>query len=164
MPVLRFSSIDFPRFSVSCSGPPALSLSSQNYVLSAQLRYLSGKDNRPITIQSGGISGTAWNRGEAYLFYVVDGKSVDAGKAIEHEFLEKNYEDEPRPVSAKNGFTTLEVGESVNRQVEIVVSWWLGLEVDKEYELLMPRAHIGWWEYGAMDVSTEPLLYLCMLD
>jgi len=155
MPILRSSSTDVPRFSVSCSGPPVLSLSSQTYVLSAQLRYLSGKDNQPITILNGRITGTAWGGGEAYLFYAADGRSVDTGEAIEHEFLEKNYEDEPRPVSAENGFTTLKVGESVDRRVEIILSWWLGLEVGKEYELLMPRAHIGWWEYGTMDVSMQ---------
>lgn len=144
---------------MTCSGPPVLSLSSSTYALSAQLRYVAGKEDRPVTIRNGGVTGTGWNEGEAYLFYPADASSsVNAGKAIEHEFLEKNYDDEPLPVSAESGFTTLQVGEVVERRVDIVLSWWPGLQVGKTYELLMPRAHIGWWEYGTMDVRMpEPL-------
>lgn len=89
------------------------------------------------------------------MFYATNGKSVDTGKAIEHEFIENNYEDEPWSVSTKNGFMTLKVGERVCL-VEIALSWWLGLEVGTKHERLKPRAHIVWWEYGTMDVSMEP--------
>jgi len=141
------ASDDDPRLSVTWWGPPVVSLSAKTYVLSAKLHYLSGKDDQPITIQLGGLGVTNWNEGEAYLFYAVD----ESSKAVEHEFLEKNYDDEPRPVSPENNFITLRVGDVMERQVEIWPRWWSGLEVGKEYELLMPRAHIGWWEYGTMD-------------
>ncbi len=51
---------------------------------------------------------------------------------------------------------TLKVGERVDCLVEIVLSWWLGLEVGTEHERLMPRAQIVWWEYSTIDVSMEP--------
>ncbi len=47
----------------------------------------------------------------------------------------------------------LNVGERVDCLVEIVLSWWLGLEVGTEHERLMPRAHVEWWKYGTLDVS-----------
>ncbi len=34
-----------------------------------------------------------------------------------------------------------------------VLLWWLGLDVGKEYEFLMPQTHIGCFECGSMEVG-----------
>ncbi len=44
---------------------------------------------RPRSIEHDGVTGTNSNEAEAYLFYAVDGRVVDAGKAIEHSFSKR---------------------------------------------------------------------------
>ncbi|KAI9880619.1 MAG: hypothetical protein M1830_001970 [Pleopsidium flavum] len=141
-----------PRLSVTISGPPTLSLSERTYVLDAQLHYHSESKNQPISIRNGGVPGSGWNDDELYLFYRADGKSVADGVAVEHEFPEKNIDDDEVPVGAENGFSTIGVGETISRRVQIWLRWWSGLEVGGKYKLLMPHGYIGWWDYGPLEV------------
>lgn len=78
-------------------------------------------------------------------------------------FCQNELRDVPRLVSAESGSTTLRVGERMDRWVEIVLSWWLGLKVDKGYKIVLPRAHVGRWECGSMDVVMEPAISLLHL-
>lgn len=111
------------------------------------MHYVAGQDHQPVTLQHGGAPGTGWNEDEAYLFY------DDRGNVPKHEFLEINYDDEPRAVRTEHGFVTLRVGETAEQEIEIWLSCWKqGLQVGQVYELRMPWAHIGWWEYGTMEV------------
>ena len=137
-----------PRLQVRITGPPTVSLSSKTLSISARLTYMSSQDSQALTLQSGSVNGTSWNEGEAYLFY------DEQGRVPEYEFLEKEYDDEPRLVRPENGFVTLETGETVERSVEIWLSWWQdNLQLGREYGLRMPWAHVAWWNYGTMDVS-----------
>ena len=136
-----------PRLQVRITGPPTVSLSSKTLSISTRLTYMSSQDSQALTLQNGGVTGTGWNEGEAYLFY------DEQGRVAGHEFLEKQYDDdEPRPVRPDNGFVTLETGETVERSVEIWLSWWRdGLQLGREYNLRMPWTHVAWWNYGTMD-------------
>ncbi len=147
-PLKGFSRPHEPRLQVDITGPPTVSLSSKTLSISARLTYMPSQDSQALTLQNGGVTGTGWNEGEAYLFY------DEQGRVPEHEFLEKQYDDEPRLVRPDNGFVTLETGETVKRSVEIWLSWWRdGLQLGREYDLRMPWAHVAWWNYGTMDVS-----------
>ena len=137
-----------PRLQVRITGPPTVSLSSETLSISARLTYTPSQDSQALTLRNGGVTGRGWNEGEAYLFY------DEQGRVPEHEFLEKQYDDEPRLVRPDNGFVTLETGETVKRSVEIWPSWWRdGLQLGREYDLRMPWAHVAWWNYGTMNVS-----------
>ena len=143
-----FSRPHEPRFQVRITGLATVSLSSKTMSISARLAYMPSQDGRALTLQNGGVTGTGWNEGEAYLFY------DEQGRVPAHEFLEKQYDDEPRLVRPDHGFVTLETGETVERSVEIWLSWWRdGLRLGREYDLRMPWAHVAWWSYGTMDVS-----------
>ena len=71
------------------------------------------------------------------------------------QFLEHELDTEPRPISEENGFTTLDVHDEVTKNVPISIKWWWkqGLQVGKEYDLMLPWAHVGWWEKGSVDGS-----------
>lgn len=110
---------------------------------------MSSQDDQALTLRNGGVFGIGWDEGEAYLFY------DEQGRVPKHEFLEKEYDGEPRLVRPENGFSTLEPGETVERSVEISLFWWWrdALQLGREYDLRMPWAHVNWWRYGTMDVS-----------
>ena len=105
-----------PRLQVRITGPPTVSLSSETLSISARLTYTPSQDSQALTLQNGGVTGRGWNEGEAYFFY------DEQGRVPEHEFLQPQYDDEPKLVRPDNGFVTLETGETVRRSVEIWLS------------------------------------------
>ena len=143
-----FSRPHEPRLQVRITGPPAVSLSSKMFSIYARLTYMPIQDSQALTLQNGSVTGIGWNEGEAYLFY------DEQGRVPEHEFLDKEHDDEPRLVRPDSGFVTLATGETVKRSVEIWLSCWRdGLQLGREYNLRMPCAHVAWCNYGTMDVS-----------
>ena len=150
---------DNPRFSVTISAPPTLSLAAKersHYTFTAQLHYHSESGNQPITLRNSGLPCSGWIDEERYLFRKADDSSVAEGFAVDHEFPDYELDDEPVLVRAENGFCTIAAGETIKQDVQIWLRWWFGLEVGGRYKRLMPWAYIGWWDYGPMEVRLNP--------
>lgn len=137
-----------PHFAITISGPFELSLSEQSYTLTAHLYYDPNSGTEPVTVRNGGVPGSGWVDDEIYLFYNAD------GVALEHEFPDKNIDDDEVPVSAETGFSTIRPGETITQKIKIWLRWWFGLKVGGKYKLLMPHGYIGWWDYGPMEVRS----------
>lgn len=130
--------IGTPCFAIAISGPHTLFLSEESYTLTVHLQYEPDSGTQPVTIRNGGVPGSGWVDDEVYLFYDTD------GAALEHEFPDKNSDDNEVPVRAENGFSTIRPGETITRRIRIWLGWWFGLKAGGKYKLLMPHGYIGW--------------------
>lgn len=149
-------SADLPRCSITISGPPTLSLSSDRYHLTATLQHHSNPESQPITFRLHGspIWEIAAVQGTYLLYEAKKGggseTKEDDNVAAPQCFPEYNFDDDPLPVTPEH-FATLQVGESMTRQLGLSPSDF-ELKPDTQYRLLMPHAYLGWWEYGEMEV------------
>lgn len=99
-----------------------------------------------------------------YLLYQADDKSHINGIAVASNFPEINPENELLPVCPENDFTTIGLGESITRELSLHPRFY-ELKVVTQYELLMPRGCIGWWDWGPMKVcDRQTTIALYLLD
>ncbi len=99
-----------------------------------------------------------------YLLYQADDKSHINGIAVASNFPEINPENELLPVSPENDFTTIGLGESITWELSLHPRFY-ELKVGTQYELLMPRGCIGWWDWAPMEVcDRQTTIALYLLD
>ena len=129
----------------------AYTLSDLSYTLTAHLHYGPDPGVEPATVRNEGVPGSGWVDDEIYLFYNVD------GVAVEHEFPDKNIDDDEVSVIAETGFSTMRRRETITREISNWRRWWFRMNVGGKYKLLMPHGYIGWWDYGPMEVRSSRL-------
>lgn len=136
---------NLPQLRVTSTGSARLSLGNGSYVLTATLKCISTPSSKPVTLRYESLNCTDFNAYESWLFY------DSSGVVVDHFFPDVEADDSPMPIREENGFVTLNAGEEVVRDVTLPLMFWNGLKAGEEYDLLMPHASIGWWEWGRMD-------------